>query len=104
VTSGFSGTSGPLKGVALRTLKLDRQHLVGAASVVSLAGDATKATVLMNASVIGGEALWLLVLALPLMPVATLIGRQINRRMGERAYAALFWTVMAGYTGRLLWA
>jgi len=27
-TSGFSGTSGPLKGVALRSLALDRQHLV----------------------------------------------------------------------------
>ena len=104
MTSGFSGTSGPLKGVALRNLKLDRQHLVGAASVVSLAGDATKAAVLTKASVIDGEAFWILVLALPLMPVATLIGRQINRRMGERAYAALFWTVMAGYTGRLLLA
>ena len=33
-TSGFSGTSGPLKGVALRSLQLDRQYLVGAASLV----------------------------------------------------------------------
>ena len=44
-TSGFSGTSGPLKGVALRMLSLDRLHLVGAASVVSLAGDASKSVV-----------------------------------------------------------
>jgi uncharacterized membrane protein YfcA len=27
-TSGFSGTSGPLKGIALRSLGLDRLHLV----------------------------------------------------------------------------
>ena len=40
-TSGFSGTSGPLKGMALRQLDLDRAYFVGAASLVSLAGDAT---------------------------------------------------------------
>ena len=31
-SSGFSGTSGPLKGVAIRNLDLDRRHFVGAAS------------------------------------------------------------------------
>ena len=35
-TSGFSGTSGPLKGLAIRNLGLDRLHFVGAASLVSL--------------------------------------------------------------------
>lgn len=35
-TSGFSGTSGPLKGVAVRSLGLDRLHTVGAAALLSL--------------------------------------------------------------------
>lgn len=100
-TSGFSGTSGPLKGVALRALRLDRHHLVGAASVVSLVGDATKAAVFADASLLGGRATTVLVVALPLMPLATLVGRHVNRRLGERAYAGLFWGVMAGYTLRL---
>ncbi len=30
-SSGFSGTSGPLKGAAIRNLDLDRRHFVGAA-------------------------------------------------------------------------
>ena len=38
-SSGFSGTSGPLKGVAIRNLDLDRRHFVGAASLASIAGD-----------------------------------------------------------------
>ena len=38
-TSGFSGTSGPLKGIAVKSLGLDRMHTVGAASIVSLGGD-----------------------------------------------------------------
>lgn len=101
-TSGFSGTSGPLKGIALRNLDLDRAYLVGAASAVSLAGDATKATVFIHDSILSGEHFLLFAAAVPLMPVATWLGRRINRQMGERAYAGLFWTVMAGYTVRLL--
>lgn len=101
-TSGFSGTSGPLKGVALRNLRLSRQHLVGAASAVSLAGDFTKAAVFVKASLLSAESYWLFAAAVPLMPLATVLGRRINRRLGERAYAGLFWAVMAGYTVRLL--
>ncbi|MDH3689218.1 MAG: sulfite exporter TauE/SafE family protein [Gammaproteobacteria bacterium] len=100
--SGFSGTSGPLKGVALRNLRLSRQYLVGAASAVSLAGDVTKTMVFLHASLLSTEMFWLFAAAVPLMPLATLLGKRINRRMGERAYTGLFWTVMAGYTVRLL--
>lgn len=103
-TSGFSGTSGPLKGVALRCLRLDRQALVGAASAVSLAGDLTKSLVYVQAAILQHQALTILVMAIPFMPLAALLGRRINRKLGERAYAGLFWTVMAGYTARLIWA
>lgn len=101
-TSGFSGTSGPLKGVALRNLGLDRLHLVGAASVVSLAGDAMKTAIFARAGLLDATSGWVLLLAIPLMLLATLAGRRVNRRMGERAYAALFWAVIAGYSARLL--
>jgi hypothetical protein len=101
-TSGFSGTSGPLKGMALRQLKLDRAHFVGAASLVSLAGDATKAVVFTEAGLLGGDSLFLVVLAIPLMVLATFSGRRINLSIGERGYTVLFWGVMAGYTFRLV--
>ena len=101
-TSGFSGTSGPLKGMALRTLGLDRLHLVGAASAVSLAGDAMKTAIFAKAGLLDGTS-WLLVLfSIPLMLLATLAGRYLNRRMGEQVYAALFWAVITGYSARLL--
>lgn len=103
-TSGFSGTSGPLKGAALRSLALDRQHLVGAASVVSLAGDAMKVAVFSHASLLDERSIPLLLAALPLTVVATLAGRRLNRAVGERGYAVLFWCVMAGYSVRLLLA
>jgi uncharacterized protein len=45
--SGFSGTSGPLKGVAIRILRLPRlHHVVGLSAVVSLVGDAVKLGIL----------------------------------------------------------
>lgn len=103
-TSGFSGTSGPLKGMAIRQLGLDRAHFVGAASLASLAGDATKAAVFTEAELLGGDSFLIAATAVPLMLIATFTGRRINRSIGERGYTGLFWAVMAGYTARLLLA
>jgi len=101
-TSGFSGTSGPLKGMALRQLGLDRAHFVGAASLVSLIGDVTKAAVFTDAGLLGADSALLVVLAAPLMVIATFSGRRINFAIGERGYTTLFWAVMGGYTLRLV--
>jgi hypothetical protein len=101
IVSGFSGTSGPLKGVALRALRLDRRHTVGAASLVSLAGDVTKAVVFLTSLRLSDEGLSTVFAALALMPGAVILGRAINHSVSERAYASLFWLVMAGYIVRL---
>jgi uncharacterized protein len=101
-TSGFSGTSGPLKGVALRMLNFDRSHMVGAASIVSLAGDATKASIYAGAGLLGTQSLLLMAALFPVMIASTFFGRYLNSKVGERGYAVLFWTVMAGYSLRLL--
>ena len=102
-TSGFSGTSGPLKGLALRQLELDRFHFVGAASsIVSFAGDLTKVIVFASALPISREPWVIVAAALPVTPAAVLLGWRINRKVGERGYATLFWTVMTGYAVRLV--
>lgn len=100
--SGFSGTSGPLKGIAVRCLDLDRRHFVGAASIISLAGDAAKVAVFSSAAAIPTQGWPLLMLTFPLMIGATWCGHRLNHLVGERGYAVLFWSVMAGYTVRLL--
>ena len=102
VSSGFSGTSGPLKGVALRSLRLDRRGLVGAASLVSLVGDATKTAVFAEAGLLSGSQILVVAALVPVMITATLLGRRFNNVVGERGYAVLFWLVMAGYISRLL--
>ena len=101
-TSGFSGTSGPLKGMAIRNLGLDRRHFVGAASIASLAGDLTKTAVYAQAQLLGPNALIIAAAVIPLMVLATLTGFRLNRRVGERGFALLFWGVMAGYSVRLI--
>lgn len=100
--SGFSGTSGPLKGVAVRSLSLDRAHTVGCLSLLSLVGDATKAAVFTEAGLLTADSYRIAAAALPLMVIATAIGKRCNQRLGERGYLQLFWGVMLGYTGRLL--
>ncbi|MFF5443686.1 TSUP family transporter [Streptomyces sp. NPDC012888] len=101
-TSGFSGTSGPLKGLAFRGLELDRFHLVGALSLASLVGDVTKTAVWTDAALLGGSDYVVAVVCLPVMFGATFLGRRFNSSIGERGYTGLFWTVMLGYTGRLV--
>lgn len=100
-SSGFSGTSGPLKGVAIRNLDLDRRHFVGAASLASFAGDAAKTVVFAEGDLLGRNA-WLVALAaVPLMALGTWSGSRLNERVGEQTFAVLFWTVMSGYSVRL---
>lgn len=101
-TSGFSGTSGPLKGMAIRQLDLDRAHFVGAASLASLAGDLAKTAVFTDAELLGADSFLIAAAAVPLMVGATFAGRHINQVIGERGYTILFWAVMGGYTLRLL--
>lgn len=101
-TSGFSGTSGPLKGMAIRQLDLDRAHFVGAASLASLAGDAAKTVVFAEAQLLGSSSFLIALLAVPLMILGTFGGRRINFAIGEKGYTVLFWAVMGGYTLRLL--
>lgn len=100
-TSGFSGTSGPLKGVAIRNLDLDRRHFVGAASLASFAGDATKTAVFAEAQLLNTNSLLLAAAAVPLMALGTWTGSTFNERTSETSFAILFWTVMAGYSVRL---
>jgi len=103
-TSGFSGTSGPLKGVAIRSLGLDRMHMVGAAAIASLVGDAAKSAVFVEAELLSARSWQTAAAAVPLMFAATFAGRRFTNLIGERGYDRIFWGVMGGYTVRLLLA
>jgi len=101
-TSGFSGTSGPLKGAAIRSLGFDRMHMIGAAALVSTAADVAKTAVFAEAGLLRGAPFQFTLAAIPLMFVATLAGRHFAQVIGEEGYRRLFWFVMGGYTLRLL--
>lgn len=101
-TSGLSGMSGPLKGVAIKSLGLDRQYFVGAAVIVSLVGDMTKAMVFSQTGLLGRYEFMLAASLIPVMIICSYAGRNLNRQVGEKGYAILFWTVMAIYTARLV--
>jgi len=101
-TSGFTGTSGPLKGLAIRSLQFDRFHLVGAASLVSLANDAAKSVVFLEGSLVTNQSFIILMLAIPIMPAGTFLGKYLNTQIGERLFTVLFWGVMIGYAARII--
>lgn len=102
ITSGFSGTSGPLKGVAVRGLGLDRRFTVGAATLASLAGDVTKTLTFAGAGLLGARQLGLTVAMIPLMIGGTMLGHRFNGRLGDGGYAKWFWLVIGAYGLRLV--
>ncbi len=105
VQSGVSGSSGPLKGISVRSLNLPRLHHVGLASSVSLVADALKVELFAHAGLFDDVDTTVLLLSLPMMPVAAWVGRAVNRRIDETAFRWIFWTVVGGYTLRMagLW-
>lgn len=105
VLSGVSGTSGPLKGISVRSLRLPRLEHVGLASSVSLVADALKVELFATAGIFDTVDLTVVFLAAPVMPVSAWIGRHVNQRMDEAAFRWIFWSVVGGYTLRMagLW-
>lgn len=102
VLSGISGSSGPLKGVAIRSLGLPRLEHVGAAASVSLVADGLKVELFASAGILRDIHVATLLVALPMMPVGAWLGRAINRRITEDAFRWVFWTIVGGYTLRMV--
>jgi uncharacterized membrane protein YfcA len=102
--SGISGTSGPLKGVAIRSLGLPRLEHVGLAAVVSLVGDTVKVELFAGAGLLADVRWSVVVSTVPLMPVAAWVGREMNRRIDEATFRWVFWSVVGGYVLRMFGA
>jgi uncharacterized membrane protein YfcA len=102
VLSGVSGTSGPLKGLSIRSLGLPRLEHVGLASTVSMTADALKVELFATAGLLDNVELEVILIAVPVMPVAAWLGRAVNQRVDETAFRWIFWSVVGGYTMRMV--
>jgi uncharacterized membrane protein YfcA len=102
VLSGFSGSSGPLKGISIRSLALPRLHHVGLASAVSLVGDVLKVELFAQAGLLPNIDWYLLAAALPVMPMAAWVGRSVNERIEESTFRWIFWSVVGAYSLRMM--
>jgi len=102
-TSGISGTSGPLKGLAIKCTDLDKLQIVAGASVLSFTTDSTKAIIyLSHYNPVKGDSLNLLLVSICLMPIATLLGKKINHNISNPAYDVLFFSILFGYVVRVV--
>lgn len=102
VLSGFSGTSGPLKGISIRSLGLPRLEHVGLASCVSLVGDVLKVELFAQAGLLPRIDWYLVAAVLPVMPLAAWVGRRVNERIGEETFRWVFWSVVGAYSLRMM--
>ena len=102
VLSGFSGTSGPLKGISIRSLRLPRLEHVGLASSVSLVGDLLKVELFAQAGILPRIEWYLVAVVLPVMPLAAWVGRKVNERINETTFRWVFWSVVGAYSARMM--
>lgn len=102
VLSGFSGTSGPLKGVSIRSLGLPRLEHVGLASCVSLVGDVLKVELFAQAGLLPRIEWYLVAAVLPVMPLAAWVGRRVNETINENTFRWVFWSVVGAYSLRMV--
>jgi len=102
VLSGVSGSSGPLKGISIRSLGLPRLEHVGIAASVSLVADTLKVKLFAEAGLLADVDMRTLLVAVPMMPVGAWVGREVNRRVDESTFRWVFWTVVGGYTMRMV--
>lgn len=102
VLSGFSGTSGPLKGISIRSLGLPRLEHVGLASCVSLIGDVLKVELFAQAGLLPDIEWYLVAVVVPVMPVAAWVGRRVNERIDESIFRWVFWSVVGAYCLRMM--
>lgn len=101
--SGISGTSGPLKGMAIKCLDLNKMQIVATASILSFATDSTRAFIyLSNYNPLAGNSFNLLLASICMMPVATVLGKKINHKISNVAYDVLFFSILSGYVARLV--
>lgn len=102
VLSGFSGTSGPLKGISIRSLGLPRLEHVGLASAVSLVGDVLKVELFAQAGLLPRIDWFFIAAVVPVMPLAAWVGRRVNQRIHETTFRWIFWSVVGAYTLRMM--
>ena len=69
--SGLSGTSGPLKGLAVKCHMHTKMEIVAAASLLSLATDSVKSVIYLSQSTPSALSFEWLVYSVAVMPVAT---------------------------------
>ncbi|MEJ7737900.1 MAG: sulfite exporter TauE/SafE family protein [Chitinophagaceae bacterium] len=99
--SGIAGTSGPLKGIALKCNVFEKLELVAAASIISLVSDSTKSIIYLTRYSPEKFPTEILLFSIIVMPIATGLGKKLNQRLSQTAYDALFYCVLSGYVVRL---
>jgi uncharacterized protein len=100
--SGISGSSGPLKAVSVRCRFVSNQEIAASVTVLSLFGDFSKCVVYLRNSTISEAHYQYLIVGVMMMPLATWIGKKINKSVSVTGYNILFCVVLAGYILKII--
>ena len=107
-TAGFVSTlshgAGPLVTLYLLQEKLARQILVGTQVFYFLLVNSAKVPTYVALGYINGRTLRDSIWFLPLIPLGTLIGAWMNKRVPEKPFAAILYVAAAVTAGHMIWS
>jgi hypothetical protein len=67
-----------------------------------MTADALKVELFATAGLLDNVELAVILITVPVMPVAAWVGHAINERVDETAFRWIFWSVVGGYTMRMI--
>lgn len=97
LSSGFSGVSGPFKGLAIKNYFDDKFEVVAAASCISLVSDSVKSISFFFNTNVYQNFLFLIFPAIIIMPLASYLGKKFNEILKQATFDHLFYVIMLGY-------
>jgi len=103
VVSTLSHSAGPIATLYLLQEKLEKRRMVGTLLLFFLVVNAVKAPFYVSLGVINASTLKDTVLFLPLLPVGTLFGAWMNRRLNPLWFTIIMYTATAATAGHLVY-
>jgi uncharacterized protein len=100
--SGISGSSGPLKAISVRCRFVSNQEIAASVTVLSLFGDFSKCVVYLKHNTIAEANYKYIIIGILMMPLATWLGKKINKSVSIKGYNILFCAVLAGYILKII--
>ena len=103
IVSTVSHSAGPIATLYLLPEKMDKGRLVGTLLLMFLLVNVSKIPTFVALGTINGQTLWDSLWFIPLIPVGTLLGAWLHKRVPEKPFVAIMYVTAAVTAAYMIW-